>query len=202
MLSRLETVSVKFRKHHSHTTLLTCFAVSQYSGAPGYVSVTTAASTVPYSSLPVATYVPAEYVPYNASYANGTSSLCGDYVDGTDINGQSIAGTFYQNGCELVESVWSITAEQLYLWNPSLNTSVSDCALQNETLYCVQQYVVTATQSAYVPLPTAVSQTTIPSNWSFRLTPILSASRRLRIVLSMLLRVQVSLATLSSTGQI
>lgn len=97
------------------------------------MSVTTAASTIPYSSLPVATYVPDEYVPYNTSYANETSSLCGDYVDGTDTNGQSIAGTFYQNGYELVESVWLITAEQLYLWNPSLNTSASDFPLQNET---------------------------------------------------------------------
>lgn len=104
------------------------FSVSNYPGAPGYIS-SVAYTTTPASLLPTATYIPALYVGPNLTYANGTRTDCSRYLDGTKYQ-QDLSNTTFASTCDLALSVFGIQFADLTLWNPSFAAqSLADARL-------------------------------------------------------------------------
>ena len=143
--------------------------VSNYPGAFGYVPAPSAWTTTAFSLIPTATYIPTLYTPAaNITYANGTRTDCGTYLDGSDYQ-MDLTNTSFANGCEVAMLVFDFTLDELANWNPSLgNITTSNCSFLENTYYCVDwsNIVASSTISTQSAMPTAVS----PSHLALRAT--------------------------------
>ena len=146
--------------------------MSNYPGAPGYVGSIPAWTTVPASSLPTATYIPALYMGPNVTYANGTRTDCTTYIDGSDYQ-EDISNTTFASQCDLALAVFGISFVDLATWNPSLaGSSISNCSFAQNESYCVRwsSIDVTTTGSVYpTAMPTGVSTVFFPNRGLFSL---------------------------------
>lgn len=141
-----------------HNIMADSSTVSNYPGAFGYVPPVPSYTTTPFTSLPTATYIPDLYVPANANltFANGTRTDCGYYIDGSNYQ-NDVTNTSFSNNCELAASVYGATMDELVLWNPSLgNASDTNCSFLADTKYCVDWSALAATETTMSALPTAV----------------------------------------------
>ncbi|KAK3933774.1 hypothetical protein QBC46DRAFT_462929 [Diplogelasinospora grovesii] len=154
--------------------------MSNYPGAPGYVGTIPPWTTVPASSLPTATYIPALYVGPSITYANGTRTDCATYIDGSDYQ-DDLSNTTFSSQCDLALAVFSISFTDLTLFNPSLaDASISNCSFAQNVSYCVRWSSAEPSTTGNVyptALPTGVSITPVGSvqnctQWTFADTGI------------------------------
>lgn len=92
--------------------------IDQYPSHPDYVS-TTAYATVPYGSLPKATYIAPAItgLPEVLPLANRTRSDCFIYADGASLAlPYDIKSSWFNSVCEALARGWSISLEQLANW--------------------------------------------------------------------------------------
>jgi len=115
--------------------------IDNYPGAGGYVSAATTRtkSISRYSTFPSATgnYATSSAIATSTSLplARGTRDDCSVNLNGTDH--QVDTSVFFgQSACEVITDVLGITLDDLGFWNPSLNTTSSDCALLAGYSYC------------------------------------------------------------------
>ncbi len=104
------------------------------------MTYTTTTSTLP----PVVSASPTTVAQFPT--ASGTIAGCDDYVNYQDLQGivdQSKSPdvsvlTANVNSCDYLAAEWDVTLDDLLTWNPSLS-SISPCALQPNSSYCVLQ---------------------------------------------------------------
>ncbi|KAL8366432.1 hypothetical protein RB595_004963 [Gaeumannomyces hyphopodioides] len=117
-------------------------SINQYPGHPDYVT-TTAYVTVPYGSLPKATYVPPAItgLPQLLPMANGTRTDCFLYAGGGSLTlPYDISTSWFNSVCEALAGAWSIRLDQLANWNPSLQVNSTSCAPEPGYRYCMAQW--------------------------------------------------------------
>ena len=149
----------KIQKSRCKLKKINISTVSNYPGAFGYVPPVPSYTTIPFTSLPTATYIPDLYVSpgANISIASGTRTDCGSYIDGSDYQAD-VTNTTFANNCQLAAAVYGTTMDNLVLWNPSLgNASDTSCSFQLNTRYCVAWSALSPSATALAALPTAVS---------------------------------------------
>lgn len=94
-------------------------SVDLYPGHPNYVPPSETYSTVPYDSLPKATYTPPAItgLPVLLPLAEGTRTDCFVYADGDSLTPSfDLAESFFTSACEAIASGWSISLAQLENW--------------------------------------------------------------------------------------
>ncbi|KAG8161313.1 hypothetical protein KVR01_009577 [Diaporthe batatas] len=132
-------------------------AIDSYPSHTGYVPPASATPTIPYDSLPKATYTPPAItgLPVVLPIANGTRKDCYLFVDGEQLQvSYDLASTVYTSTCHALAGGWGISLEELQNWNPSLDGKSSDCAPQNGYRYCLEAYDVSLVTPGS-PQPTA-----------------------------------------------
>ena len=122
--------------------------ISTYSGYPTtsqFYSLTSATYTSTTATLPPLAAASPTTTPQFLK-ASGTFANCDYYINYQDVVGivdQSQSSdlsvlTATVNNCDYLASEWGVTISNLLSWNPSLS-SISPCALQPNSSYCVFQ---------------------------------------------------------------
>ncbi|KAF2994019.1 hypothetical protein E8E14_001179 [Neopestalotiopsis sp. 37M] len=145
--------------------------ISNYEGAPGYISSVAWTTTVDPSSLPTATYIPDQYVSEVITYANGTRTDCATYISGADYQ-KDLSNTTFVSNCDLALTVFGITYADLTVWNPSLASfDVSECEFNESYNYCVTWSSLTVTTPSSVveesSIPTATDTPSDCTSYTF-----------------------------------
>ncbi|KAK2610141.1 hypothetical protein N8I77_003595 [Diaporthe amygdali] len=137
-------------------------AIDTYPSHSGYVPPVSATNTIPYDSLPKATYTPPAItgLPAILPLANGTRKDCYLFVDGSQLQVEyDLANTLYISTCQALAGGWGVSLEELQNWNPSLNTNSSDCAPQDGFRYCMEAYDASLVTPG---TPQPISETELP----------------------------------------
>ncbi|KAF4950590.1 hypothetical protein FGADI_8104 [Fusarium gaditjirri] len=134
---------------------------NMYPDHPDYVDPTTVVADINFNDLPNATFS-APAITDVAAYlpkASGTRSDCYIFMDGKDLQLEMSWSSSF-SACARLAEVWGISLKELENWNPSLNTSSSDCAFANEKSYCMAAYKLVATYTGEPDEPEPGTTTT------------------------------------------
>ncbi|KPM42246.1 hypothetical protein AK830_g4356 [Neonectria ditissima] len=115
--------------------------INMYPGHPDYIDPTTTTADIAFDDLAKATFTAPAItgLPTYLPRANGTRKDCIIYMDGIDLQVDMSWGSSV-SACEELAQVWEISLNELNNWNPSLNTTSSDCAFSEDLSYCMAAY--------------------------------------------------------------
>ncbi|KAF7870543.1 hypothetical protein EAF04_004287 [Stromatinia cepivora] len=136
-------------------------SVDLYPSHSNYVPTTATYSTIPFDSLPKATFTAPAItgLPEVLPLAKGTRADCFVYANADSLKLTfDLASTFFTSACDAIAKGWSISLDELANWNPSLQINSTDCAPQAGQRYCMAQwngasFTHTETIATSTPLP-------------------------------------------------